>query len=165
MAKQRKQTWQEQAFSLWTVLFDMTEGSLYISLRLEMKECMRCGGFLLVFTNTWWLLFSELCWVALKEWDHFTGQGPRIFWRRCHGTATELFSVFVQGSGCTLLFSYSLHKRMNFEVDSTWCPLSLPSLLHSPYLLLSFARQPSCSSLMREHLQLLGWREGDKVLR
>lgn len=35
------------------------------------------------------------------------------FWekREGHREATEIFSVFVQSDKCTLLFSYSLHKR------------------------------------------------------
>lgn len=63
------------------------------------------------------------------------------------------------------IFSQSARERMNFEVEAlhlSSCPLSLPSLLHSPYLLPLFMRQPSCSALMRGHLKLLGWREGDE---
>lgn len=65
----------------------------------------------------------------------------------------------------TFIFIQSAQERMNFEVEAltlSLSPLSLPSFLHSPYLLPLFMRQPFCSAPMRGHLKLLGWREGDK---
>lgn len=119
MVKQRERTWQEQAFSLWTVPFDMTEGSFYISLRLEMKECMRCDGFLLVLANTWWLGGSQRVRSL-----HWTRPSDIL------GEETELFSVLVQGGGCTPLFSYSLHMR-EWTLKLNWP--DVPSLFHPSF--------------------------------
>lgn len=120
---------------------------------------MRCGGCVLVLANTWCLPFSMLSWGALEKWDPVTGPAPLWCLGEEGGSVRQLkiFSVFVQCGGHTPLFSYSRNER---ERTLHWCPLSHPSLLHSPYLLPLFMWQPYCSALMRGHLKLLGWRGG-----
>lgn len=116
MEKQRKQTWQavmrNQHFLVELCCLTRLKGLCSINSRLEMKECMRCSGLLLVLANTWCLLFSTLSWVALWEWDLLDKPISDIWEKRqSHCEVTEILSVFVQGDKCTPLFSYNLHKR------------------------------------------------------
>lgn len=72
---------------------------------------MSCGGFLLVFGEH---LVPSLFYAELGGSLGFSLDKPLSdFWekREGHCEATEIFSVFVQGDKCIVLFSYSLHKR------------------------------------------------------
>lgn len=169
--KQREQTRQaviRKVFFSWTVLFDTTEGSLWHQHEVRNERvhevvvascwCWQTPGAFSFRRWAGWLFRSEVVSVVKPLSDVWEK-------REGHREATEIFSVFVQGDKCTPLFSYSLRELWSWSSALARCPLSLPSLLHSPYLLPLFMRQPSCSALMRGHLTLLGWREGDGALR
>lgn len=134
-----------------------------------MKECMSCGGFLLVFGKHvvpslfYAKLGGSLGFLLDKSPSLIFGRREKVTVRRLKSLACLYrvinvhlyFHIFIQ----------SAQERMNFEVEAlhlSLSPLSPPSLLHSPYLLPLFMRQPSCSALMRGHLKLQGWKEGDE---
>lgn len=150
-------------FFSWTVLFDTTEGSLFHQLEVRNDRVH----------EVWWLvagvgkhLVPSLFYAELggSLGVRFIGHAPLWYLGHSRHVVTEISRVFVQGDTCTPLFFIPFkEEKMNFEAEGPHgprCPLSPPSLLHSPYLLPLFARQPSCSALMRGHPKLLGWRKG-----
>lgn len=170
----REQTWQAVVrnqhflkFFSCTVLFDTTEGSLFHQLEVRNDSVH----------EVWWLvagvgkhLVPSLFYAELggSLGVRFIGHAPLWYLGQGRLAVTEISRVFVQGDTCTPLFFIPFtEERMNFEAEAPHrprCPLSPPSLLHSPYLLPLFARQPSCSALMRGHPKLLGWRKGGRGL-
>lgn len=162
---------EEQTFPSWIVLFGTTEESLLHQLEVRNERVH----------EVWWLVagvgkhlvpslfYAELGGSLGVRWFYWTSLSL-IFGRREKVTVRRLKSLVCLYRVINVhLYFHTIYTRENelWRWSSTlaWCPLSLPSLLHSPYLLPLFTRQPSCSALMRGHLKLLGWREGDGALR